>query len=574
MRVTSLSSTLVLTSSSRRFCTQLWTVPAYQFHNLPRVNFFPVAPRSFFASNPRPMNQGNQGNQPQQMPQQGQQTRSQAQIPTIQLKYVGQFVQALQKEAALAQAATNEADRAKHYAKVESLRQILKKYQTLQQNARQQEQNQMNPQQTPQGSMNPRLSTGNPGASQIANRQAASPVPQSMPQNLAAQRQNAGPGGPASGGGPPQSGSSSGTQGSAPALAVSAENLKRINTVLTELSKQINDLEARKANGLSADQAANTDNQLNQFRSKFAQYQKVAVYMKGQLERGAQGSSPASAGSPAVKVGTPAMGGATAGPDPRLRPGSAQGAGSPALTRSAGSPQGDIRPGTPSGGIGSSGRSASPPASGKTNGTPSKTSPNQTPGPPAINLSGITKPSVSSMPISNTINVKPPAAVTLKPNPNNRPTLAGGVANGIGQLLGTPSVLRMPTYDLSNTGGPSALPDNGGRVLTKRKLSELVNSIGADEGDGKTTIDGDVEELLLDLADEFISSVTGFACRLAKHRKVDSVDVKDIQLHLERNWNIRIPGYAMDEIRSTRKWQPTQAYNQKKQGVEISKSVN
>ena len=170
--------------------------------------------------------------------------------------------------------------------------------------------------------------------------------------------------------------------------------------------------------------------------------------------------------------------------------------------------------------------------------------------------------------------MKPPAAVTLKPNPNNRPTLAGGVANGIGQLLGTPSVLRMPTYDLSSTGGPSALPDNGGRVLTKRKLSELVNSIGADEGDGKTTIDGDVEELLLDLADEFISSVTGFACRLAKHRKVDSVDVKDIQLHLERNWNIRIPGYAMDEIRSTRKWQPTQAYNQKKQGVEISKSVN
>lgn len=140
------------------------------------------------------MNQGNQGNQPQQILQQGQHTRSQAQIPTIQLKYVGQFVQALKKEGALAQAATNEADRAKHYAKVESLRQILKKYQTMQQNARQQQQIQMNPQQTPQGStMNPRLSTSNPGSSQIANRQGSSPVPQSMPQNLAAQRQNAGP---------------------------------------------------------------------------------------------------------------------------------------------------------------------------------------------------------------------------------------------------------------------------------------------------------------------------------------------------------------------------------------------
>ena len=117
------------------------------------------------------MNQGNQGNQPQQILQQGQHTRSQAQIPTIQLKYVGQFVQALKKEGALAQAATNEADRAKHYAKVESLRQILKKYQTMQQNARQQQQIQMNPQQTPQGStMNPRLSTSNPGSSQILLR--------------------------------------------------------------------------------------------------------------------------------------------------------------------------------------------------------------------------------------------------------------------------------------------------------------------------------------------------------------------------------------------------------------------
>lgn len=165
--------------------------------------------------------------------------------------------------------------------------------------------------------------------------------------------------------------------------------------------------------------------------------------------------------------------------------------------------------------------------------------------------------------------------MTFKPNTNNtRPTLTSGYPNGMGQVLGTPAIIRMPTYDLASTSVGGGLPDNGGRVLTKRKLSELVNTIGADEGDGKTNIDGDVEELLLDLADEFISSVTGFACRLAKHRKVDSVDVRDVQLHLERNWNIRIPGYAMDEIRSTRKWQPNSTYNQKISGVEIAKSIN
>lgn len=216
--------------------------------------------------------------------------------------------------------------------------------------------------------------------------------------------------------------------------------------------------------------------------------------------------------------------------------------------------------GTPNG---SAAKSGSPGAEGRS-------TPQRPKSAMALNLAGITKPSVPSIPISSSVDIKPPTVVTFNPVTDTRPTLTGGGANSLSMLWDSPAITKLPTFDLE--GGESTT--ESGRVLNKRKLQDIVGTVGVDEGDGRTTIDGNVEELLLDLADEFIYSVTSFACRLAKHRKVDSIDAKDVQLHLDQNWNIKIPGYAMDEIRSTRKYQPSTSYNQKIQGIEISKAVN
>ncbi|KAH3687300.1 hypothetical protein WICPIJ_001723 [Wickerhamomyces pijperi] len=179
-------------------------------------------------------------------------------------------------------------------------------------------------------------------------------------------------------------------------------------------------------------------------------------------------------------------------------------------------------------------------------------------GPISTSNTTVFKSSIPSAAVSQTVTAKP--SVPVAP-PASNASLSGGSAISAPSLT-TPALLKLPPYEMQ-----------GDRVLAKRKLSELVKTVGADEGDGETVIDGDVEELLLDLADEFVTNVTSFACRLAKHRKSENLQSKDVQLHLEKNYNIRIPGYASDDIRSVRKWVSNGQHATRVQGIEISKSV-
>ena len=68
-----------------------------------------------------------------------------------------------------------------------------------------------------------------------------------------------------------------------------------------------------------------------------------------------------------------------------------------------------------------------------------------------------------------------------------------------------------------------------------------------------------------------MDSVITAACRLAKLRQSSSLELRDIQLILERNYNIRVPGYASDELRTVKKIQPTQAWTQKMSAVQAAK---
>jgi transcription initiation factor TFIID subunit 12 len=84
-------------------------------------------------------------------------------------------------------------------------------------------------------------------------------------------------------------------------------------------------------------------------------------------------------------------------------------------------------------------------------------------------------------------------------------------------------------------------------------------------------LSADAIQSILQVADNFVDQVLQAACKNAKERGSKVLEIRDIQLTLERGYNIRIPGYASDEIRTVRKIQPSPAWIAKMSAVQAAK---
>ncbi|KAK4178587.1 hypothetical protein QBC36DRAFT_344517 [Triangularia setosa] len=163
------------------------------------------------------------------------------------------------------------------------------------------------------------------------------------------------------------------------------------------------------------------------------------------------------------------------------------------------------------------------------------------------------------------------AAQMPKPAPHiggigsGRPTLSGGGGTA-GGVLNQPVLPKTPAYQIEGEGE---------RILNKKKLDELVRQVcgGTAEGQDGNMLTPDVEESVLNLADAFVDNVLHTACRNAKERGSKVLEIRDLQLVLERTYNIRIPGYSSEELRTVRKMQPNNSWIKKMSAVQAAKVV-
>ncbi|CAG8160327.1 unnamed protein product [Penicillium olsonii] len=162
-----------------------------------------------------------------------------------------------------------------------------------------------------------------------------------------------------------------------------------------------------------------------------------------------------------------------------------------------------------------------------------------------------------NMAIPKNLNVSTPEPVSM---PASRPSLSGGPSHGAMGMMGQPAIQKHPGY---------VLEGEGQRVLSKKMLDILVRQVtGGGEGEMLTP---DAEEFILQMADDFVDEVITQACRLAKLRPSSTLELRDLQLVLERNYNMRISGFSTDDLRTVKKPQPTQGWTQKMSAIQAAK---
>ncbi|KZO92611.1 hypothetical protein CALVIDRAFT_601421 [Calocera viscosa TUFC12733] len=103
---------------------------------------------------------------------------------------------------------------------------------------------------------------------------------------------------------------------------------------------------------------------------------------------------------------------------------------------------------------------------------------------------------------------------------------------------------QTPAYPSYYANGAAPVQEYDEKEWLRGTLQQMAYAL-----DPEAVLDREAEELLLDAVFDFVSRTSEFGSRLARHRGSDTLQVKDVQLYLERHLGIRVPGFATEETR-------------------------
>ncbi|EDW81309.1 uncharacterized protein Dwil_GK11997, isoform A [Drosophila willistoni] len=153
-------------------------------------------------------------------------------------------------------------------------------------------------------------------------------------------------------------------------------------------------------------------------------------------------------------------------------------------------------------------------------------------------------------------NMASPSQHSPMTNNSNSSSQNGGTSSaptGSGSMPGGGGANKSTISNHTNPTGAENTP-----MLTKPRLTELVREV-----DTTTQLDEDVEELLLQIIDDFVEDTVKSTSAFARHRKSNKIEVRDVQLHFERKYNMWIPGFGTDELRPYKRAAVTEAHKQR-----------
>jgi len=123
------------------------------------------------------------------------------------------------------------------------------------------------------------------------------------------------------------------------------------------------------------------------------------------------------------------------------------------------------------------------------------------------------------------------------------------------------------TAAVTTTGATGG--DNDRSLLDKRAIHELIKEV-----DPLMQIDEEVEDMLVQIAEEFVDSTLLASCQNAKHRKSNTVEAKDVQLYLERTYSMWVPGFGTEDPKQYKKFLTNDALKASLKTPYISSTAN